>query len=430
MSSEGNTAAILSDISAEPPEISREELRRRLGDPTLTIVDVLPASSYVEWHVPGALSLPLELVASRARELLPDRGAEIVVYCGNPQCERSLNAAEQLHELGYANVRMYRGGLADWMDSGEATESAVDAPQEPETAVADSSLTLPEGPPLTVSPSGEIGRVPARLSQMRRWDKSVLSLIHRRSALQLFFIWIAMILLSGAGYWLVAMVTTHGLVEAGHPVGTDLEGFGTALYFSFVTATSIGYGDILPVGIARVVAVTEAISALLIFGAVVAKFVSHRQDELVSEIHRITFEERLDRVQTNIHMVISDMLAITAMCEAQKPPNRIATRLESAVRIFNGEIRAIHDLLYQRQLVVEERVLAAILANLYSALNVLSELLQLLPATFVRSQLLTIVLDEITRLAGEICASCVPHEYTPRLVFWMDRIEAIAQRIK
>jgi len=426
LSSEGNTAAIL----PETPEISREEIRRRLHDPALTIVDVLPASSYVEWHIPGAVGLPLELLASHARELLPNRDAEIAVYCGNAECSRSLHASQQLHEFGYSNVRIYRGGIADWMDSGEPTESVSEAPPEPDSATVDSSLPTPEGPPLTISPSGEIGRVPARLSQMRRWDRSVLSLIHRRSALQLFLIWIGMILLSGVGYWLVALVSNYGLAEAGKPVGTGLKGFGTALYFSFVTATSIGYGDILPVGFARVVAVTEAISALLIFGAVVAKFVSHRQDELVSEIHRITFEERLDRVQTNLHMVISDMLAITAMCEAQKPPNRIATRLESAVRIFNGEIRAIHDLLYQRQLVVEERVLAAILANLYSALNVLSELLQSLPPTFVRSQLLTIVLDELTRLASEICASCVPHEYTPRLVFWMDRIEAIAQRIK
>lgn len=411
-------------------EISREELRRRLNDPALTIVDVLPESSYVEWHIPGALSLPLELVASRAREQLPDRGTEIVIYCGNHLCERSAHALEQLHELGYSNVRVYRGGLADWMDSGEATESVGDTPAEPDSSLSDAGAAILEGPPLTVSPSGEVGRVPARLSQMRRWDRSVLSLIHRRSALQLFLIWIGMILLSGVGYWLVAVLSGDGLVEAGVPIGTDLQGFGNALYFSFVTATSIGYGDILPVGTARVIAVAEAISALLIFGSVVAKFVSHRQDELVSEIHRITFEERLDRVQTNLHMVISDMLAITAMCEAQKPVNRIATRLESAVRIFNGEVRAIHDLLYQRQLVVEERVLAGILANLYSALNVLSELLQSLPPTFVRSQLLTIVLDELTRLASEICASCVPHEYTPRLVFWMDRIEATAQRIK
>jgi rhodanese-related sulfurtransferase len=425
VSSEGNTAAVFPGTSPQMPEISGEELRRRLRDPALTIVDVLPASSYVEWHIPGAISLPLELVASHARELLPNRDAEIVVYCGNPQCERSAHALEQLNELGYSNVRYYRGGLSDWMESEGPTESVGEEASEP-----DSSATILEGPPLTVSPSGEIGRVPARSSQMRRWDRSVLSLIHRRSALQLFLIWIAMILLSGVGYWLVALVSNYGLAESGTPVGTDLKGFGTALYFSFVTATSIGYGDILPVGIARVVAVAEAISALLIFGAVVAKFVSHRQDELVSEIHRITFEERLDRVQTNLHMVISDLLTITAMCEAQKPPNKIAIRLESAVRIFNGEMRAIHDLLYQRQLVVEERVLAGILANLYSALNVLSELLQSLPPTFVRSQLLTIVLDELTRLAGEICGACVPHEYTPRLVFWMDRIQATAQRIK
>ena len=51
------------------------------------------------------------------------------------------------------------------------------------------------------------------------------------------------------------------------------------------------------------VAVAEAITGLLIFGAVVAKFVSHRQDELMSEIHRVTFEERLDRIETNLHMV-------------------------------------------------------------------------------------------------------------------------------
>ena len=116
MASEGNTAAILSDM----PEISRDELRRRLRDSSLTIVDVLPAESYAAAHIPGALNMPLELVASRARELLPDRGAEIVVYCGNLTCDRSEQALQQLHELGYTNVRDYRAGIADWVESGEA----------------------------------------------------------------------------------------------------------------------------------------------------------------------------------------------------------------------------------------------------------------------------------------------------------------------
>jgi len=77
MASEVNTAA----NSADVPEISREELQRRLHDSSLTILDVLPEASYVDAHIPGALSLPLELLASRARELLPDPSAEIAVYC-------------------------------------------------------------------------------------------------------------------------------------------------------------------------------------------------------------------------------------------------------------------------------------------------------------------------------------------------------------
>jgi len=265
---------------------------------------------------------------------------------------------------------------------------------------------------------------------MRRWDNSVLGLVQRRSTLQLFLIWIGTILLSGFAYWLGALIGEHGLVEGGLPVGADLKGFASALYFSFVTATSIGYGDIVPVGGARVIAVAEAITALLVFGAVVAKFVSHRQEELVSEIHRVTFEERLDRIETNLHMVISEMLSITAMCEAKAPLNRITTRLESAGLLFLGELRTTRDLLYQPRLVVEEGVLAAILATLASALSVLADLLACLPPEFSRSQPFTITLDRLTGLAKDICGECVPHTYTPRLVFWMDRIQATARRIK
>jgi rhodanese-related sulfurtransferase len=63
-------------------EISRDELRRRLHDSSLTIVDVLPSISYAEAHIPGAISIPLEQLHDHARELLPDLNADIAVYCG------------------------------------------------------------------------------------------------------------------------------------------------------------------------------------------------------------------------------------------------------------------------------------------------------------------------------------------------------------
>ncbi len=77
MAGEVHIAASSTDI----PEISREELRRRLHKPGLTILDVLPAQTYASGHIPGAINLPFETIADRAAEVLPGLDAEIAVYC-------------------------------------------------------------------------------------------------------------------------------------------------------------------------------------------------------------------------------------------------------------------------------------------------------------------------------------------------------------
>src|SRR5260370_20910134 len=104
------------------------------------------------------------------------------------------------------------------------------------------------------------------------------------------------------------------------------------------------------------------------------------------------------------------------------PLQRVATRLDSAALLFLAELRSTHDLLYQPRLLVEEGVLASILANLASALDVLTELLTCLPAEFTRSQPLPIALGNLTRLPQHICRNCVPHAYPPRLLFSTHRL--------
>ena len=73
------------DIAANLPhvaEISLKDLRKELKKGSIKLVDVLPVESYTSGHIPGSISLPLEEVTARAEEFLPDRNAEIVVYCG------------------------------------------------------------------------------------------------------------------------------------------------------------------------------------------------------------------------------------------------------------------------------------------------------------------------------------------------------------
>jgi rhodanese-related sulfurtransferase len=67
--------------SIADPEITREEIRQRLRDSSLVLVDVLPHDTYAAGHIPGALSLPLDEIPARAREVLPNSTAEITVYC-------------------------------------------------------------------------------------------------------------------------------------------------------------------------------------------------------------------------------------------------------------------------------------------------------------------------------------------------------------
>lgn len=66
---------------AERPA-SRAEVEAGLRRRGFVLVDVLGAESYAATHIAGAVSLPLAELPARAAAVLPDRAAEIVVYCG------------------------------------------------------------------------------------------------------------------------------------------------------------------------------------------------------------------------------------------------------------------------------------------------------------------------------------------------------------
>lgn len=65
--------------------ISRDELKEKLDRSSdFLLVETLPAATYHHAHLPGAINLPPDRVRELAPTLLPDKGAEIVVYCSNP----------------------------------------------------------------------------------------------------------------------------------------------------------------------------------------------------------------------------------------------------------------------------------------------------------------------------------------------------------
>jgi rhodanese-related sulfurtransferase len=65
--------------------ISREELKGKMDrGEAFTLVETLAEVAYQHKHLPGAINLPPDRVRELATRLLPDKGAEIVVYCASP----------------------------------------------------------------------------------------------------------------------------------------------------------------------------------------------------------------------------------------------------------------------------------------------------------------------------------------------------------
>lgn len=100
--------------------IDRNTLQAKLG--RVTLAEALPEKYWRDWHLPGATHLPHDQVKQLAPGLLPDKDAEIVVYCASSTCQNSHIAARTLAQLGYTNVAVYAGGKQDWQEAGLPVE--------------------------------------------------------------------------------------------------------------------------------------------------------------------------------------------------------------------------------------------------------------------------------------------------------------------
>jgi molybdopterin/thiamine biosynthesis adenylyltransferase/rhodanese-related sulfurtransferase len=79
-------------------------------------IDVREIDEWQEGHIPGAVHVPRGHLESRIEGVVPDRSAQLVIYCaaGN----RSAFVAKSLEELGYEHVHSLIGGITDWKRNG------------------------------------------------------------------------------------------------------------------------------------------------------------------------------------------------------------------------------------------------------------------------------------------------------------------------
>ena len=101
--------------------VPRQELLRRVREGRAVVIDVRPADEYFAGHIPGALSVPLEELQGRLKEL-PKR-KEIVAYCRGPYCVMAYEAVARLRAKG-RRARRLVDGFPEWRAAGLPVESS------------------------------------------------------------------------------------------------------------------------------------------------------------------------------------------------------------------------------------------------------------------------------------------------------------------
>jgi rhodanese-related sulfurtransferase len=80
------------------------------------VINVLDSEYYNDCHIPQSINVSLDQVESFAQSMPYD--AEIIIYCSNFLCTASHYVAKLLMAMGFRNVQVYEGGIAEWYQKG------------------------------------------------------------------------------------------------------------------------------------------------------------------------------------------------------------------------------------------------------------------------------------------------------------------------
>jgi len=104
-------------------ECSIADVKRRLdAGERFELIDVREHEEWTKGHLPHARGLCKGIIERDIETVVPDREADIVLYCGGGY--RSALAADNLRQMGYRNVTSMDGGWRAWIDAQYPTTDA------------------------------------------------------------------------------------------------------------------------------------------------------------------------------------------------------------------------------------------------------------------------------------------------------------------
>ena len=92
------------------------EVKPLLDSGAITLVDTRPSEAFKTGNIPGAVSLPKELLEEQLAPFMAShpKHAPLVFYCQSAFCGVAQAVAAQFTGAGYTDVRVMAGGYVEW----------------------------------------------------------------------------------------------------------------------------------------------------------------------------------------------------------------------------------------------------------------------------------------------------------------------------
>ena len=152
--------------------------------------------------------------------------------------------------------------------------------------------------------------------------------------------WVTIIIIFGAIYFLSISDSSHLINKDGKPTLSIVD----SIYFSFITATTTGFGDVIPVGYFRFIAIAEVVFGLLLLAVVTSKLVSIKQDVILNEIYELSFNEKISKLRATLILFKQNLDHLIIKAEDEKITRRDIIQLNNLY--FSQLEGALHDITF------------------------------------------------------------------------------------
>lgn len=97
--------------------VSYEQFKELYGDARIIVVDARPTNAFLEAHIPFAVSFPIDATPGDLAQFLAAHGKKqaVFVYCATSKCKWADVVARRLASAGYDDVRIFRGGMQEFL---------------------------------------------------------------------------------------------------------------------------------------------------------------------------------------------------------------------------------------------------------------------------------------------------------------------------